>query len=125
MAMRKLTRATITFLKGSNAGQSVSVMFNPAEYNVGLASNFSSTALPGLNNPVLQFVHGEAQTLSMDLLFDTYTNDGGKDVSKQTGQFAQALLIDRVLHAPPPVLFEWGSFNFQAVVEKLTQRFTM
>jgi nucleoid-associated protein YgaU len=129
------TRATITFLKGSKAGKPapdgvVTVMFNPAEYNFGLASNFSSTALPGLNNPVLQFVHGEAQTLSMDLLFDTYTNEGGaeasrRDVSKRTADFARAVLIDGDLHAPPPVRFDWGSFTFNAVVEKLTQRFTM
>src|SRR4051812_41866151 len=103
--MSPFVRATITFLKGSKAGTEVSVMFNPAEYNLVLASNFSSTALPGLNNPVLQFVHGEAQTLSMDLLFDTYTNEGGADVSKRTADFAQALLIDGDLHAPPPVCF--------------------
>jgi nucleoid-associated protein YgaU len=123
--MRSIARATITFLKGRKAGEAVSVMFNPAEYNLGLASNFSSTALPGLNNPVLQFVHGEAQTLSMDLLFDTYTDGGAADVSKRTAEFARALLIDGDLHAPPPVRFDWGSFTFQAVADKLTQRFTM
>lgn len=124
--MPELCKATIEFLKGRRAGKGpVEVMFNPAEYNLELSSNFASTALPGLNNPVLQFVHGEAQTLSMDLLFDTYTNQGGADVSKITGELAQALLIDGDLHAPPPVLFVWGSFSFQAVVEKLSQRFTM
>jgi len=124
--MPELARATIAFLKGSRAGDPpVEVMFNPTEYNLELASNFSSTALPGLNNPVLQFVHGEAQNLSMDLLFDTYTNERGADVSRRTKDLAQALLIDGDLHAPPPVLFVWGSFSFQAVVEKLTQKFTM
>lgn len=123
--MPELARATITFLKGQRAGDSVEVMFNPAEYNLELASNFSATSLPGLNNPVLQFVHGEAQTLSMDLLFDTYTNQRGADVSALTGRLAQALLIDGDLHAAPPVLFAWGSFSFQAVVEKLSQKFTM
>lgn len=124
--MPELRKATISFLKGKHAGDPpVEVMFNPAEYNLELASNYSSTSLPGLNNPVLQFVHGEAQTLSMDLFFDTYTNEGGTDVSKLTGRLAQALLIDGDLHAPPPVLFVWGSFFFEAVVEKLSQRFTM
>jgi len=124
--MPELARASIAFLKGSRAGDDpVEVMFNPTEYNLELASNFASTALPGLNNPVLQFVHGEAQTLSMDLLFDTYTNERGADVSRRTKELAQALLIDSDLHAPPPVLFVWGSFSFQAVVERLTQKFTM
>ena len=124
--MPGLAKATITFLKGERAADPpLEVMFNPAEYSLELASNFSSTALPGLNNPVLQFIHGEAQTLSMDLLFDTYTNGGGADVSQRTNQVAQALFIDAELHAPPPVLFVWGSFSFQAVVEKLSQKFTM
>jgi nucleoid-associated protein YgaU len=124
--MPELCKATIAFLKGSRASNDpIAVMFNPAEYNLELSSNFSSTSLPGLNNPVLQFVHGEAQTLSMDLLFDTYTNERGSDVSVLTGELAQALLIDGDLHAPPPVLFVWGSFSFQAVVEKLSQKFTM
>ena len=61
----------------------------------------------------------------MDLLFDTYTNERGADVSRRTKELAQALLIDSDLHAPPPVLFVWGSFSFQAVVERLTQKFTM
>lgn len=124
--MPEFARATIAFLRGSHADDPpVEVMFNPTEYNLELASNFSSTSLPGLNNPVLQFVHGEAQNLSMDLLFDTYTNERGADVSRRTKELAQALLIDGDLHAPPPVLFVWGSFSFQAVVERLSQRFTM
>jgi nucleoid-associated protein YgaU len=124
--MAGLTKATITFLKGQRAGKPpVAVMFNPAEYNLEMASNFAATSLPGLNNPVLQFVHGEAQTLSMDLLFDSYTNPQVRDVSVFTKDLASALLIDGNLHAPPPVLFEWGSFSFEAVVEKLSQRFTM
>ncbi|MFY2826022.1 LysM peptidoglycan-binding domain-containing protein [Ruegeria sp. MALMAid1280] len=123
--MPEFAKATITFLKGRRSGESVPVLFNPSEYNLEMSSNFSATSLPGLNNPVLQFVHGEAQVLTMDLLFDTYTDRGGEDVTGLTGDFAQALLIDGDLHAAPPVLFAWGSFSFQAVTEKLSQRFTM
>jgi nucleoid-associated protein YgaU len=35
------------------------------------------------------------------------------------------LAIDAELHAPPPVEFMWGSRRFKAVVESLTQNFTM
>src|SRR4029077_12161498 len=63
--------------------------------------------------------------LTMDLLFDTYTDGGGADVSVRTGAFANMLAIDSSFHAPPRVEFSWGSFAFKAVVEKLSQRFTM
>jgi nucleoid-associated protein YgaU len=33
--------------------------------------------------------------------------------------------IDGSLHAPPRVEFRWGVFKFTAIVEKVTERFTM
>ena len=51
--------------------------------------------------------------------------DGSKDVSKVTKPFIAMVLIDGDLHAPPRVEFRWGEFVFTAVVEKISQRFTM
>lgn len=123
----KPKKATITFLKGKNAGTKISVLFNPAEYSLEFTNSYPQTALPGAANPVLHFVTGQAQTLTMELLFDTYTDRGqGSDVTEHTNRIAQMLTIDPTLHAPPPVLFEWGpSFAFQAIVEKLSKRLTM
>jgi hypothetical protein len=122
---QKLERAVIKILAGRNEGVERQVLFNPAEYSLEISNNFQEAALPGLANPILQFVNGQAQTLSMELLFDTWTDGGGEDVSKITGTFAEMLAIDADLHAPPPVEFKWGSCAFKAVVERLTQRFTM
>ena len=61
----------------------------------------------------------------MDLMFDTYTDGGSEDVSERTKVFADMLAIDTAFHAPPRVEFKWGQFAFKAVVEKLSQRFTM
>jgi nucleoid-associated protein YgaU len=101
------------------------VLFNPAEYSLEKGNQFASAPLPGLSNPVLSWVSGDADSLTMELFFDTYTNKGGSDVRLETNKIARLLEIDPELHAPPPVRFVWGRLDFHAVIERLTQRFTM
>ncbi|SUS04673.1 Peptidoglycan-binding protein [uncultured Defluviicoccus sp.] len=122
---QELAKATIRKLAGRGPLDEIPVLFNPAEYNFEISNSFQQIPCPGLASPILQFVNGETQTLSMDLFFDTFTDGGGEDVSRLTQQFADLLTIDADLHAPPPVEFHWGEFFFQAVIERLSQRFTM
>lgn len=122
---RELAKALVKILDGRSKGREVEVTFNPTEYSVEYSSSYQETAPPGLSNPILQFVNGGAQSLSMDLLFDTYTDGGGSDVSVLTRGFTDLLSIDGEVHAPPRVEFSWGVFAFRAVVEKISQRFTM
>ncbi|MBF9031840.1 LysM peptidoglycan-binding domain-containing protein [Rhodobacterales bacterium HKCCE3408] len=121
----ELVKATITILEGRNKNQDITVHFNPTEYAVEYGATFQETPVPGLSNPILQFVNGAAEMLSMDLLFDTWTDGGGRDVSEDTAEFVKMLQIDGDTHAPPRVEFKWGVFRFKAVVEKISQRFTM
>ncbi len=122
---QQLEKATIKILEGRKANESIEVLFNPAEYSHEISNNYEEKKLPGLNNPVLKFVNGELQTVSMELFFDTWTDGGGEDVSELTNNFAELLSIDADLHAPPKVEFSWGSFSFKAVIVSLSQRFTM
>ncbi len=108
-----------------DGGETIQVLFNPTEYSVEYSAGLQESAPPGLSSPIIQFVNGNAQVLTMDLLFDTYTDGGGADVSTVTRPLIDMLAIDGVLHAPPRVEFRWGSFSFCAVVEKISQRFTM
>ena len=117
--------ASIQALFGSYASEKVQVMFNPAEYSLEKGNQFASAPLPGLSNPVFSFVSGNADTLTMEFFFDTYTNQGGTDVRKETEKISRLLDIDREIHAPPPVRFVWGPLKFNAVIERLGQRFTM
>jgi nucleoid-associated protein YgaU len=110
---------------GKHVNDPAKVIFNPAEYSLDKGNQFASTPLPGLSNPIVSFVNGDADTLSMELFFDTYTNMGGSDVRKETNKISRLLDIDPELHAPPPVQFVWGDLRFRAVIERLTQRFTM
>ena len=74
---QQLTKATVEVLAGSAQGRTIEVLFNPTEYSVEHSASFQETAPPGLDNPITQFVNGNAQVLTMDLLFDTYTDGGG------------------------------------------------
>jgi hypothetical protein len=121
----KPAKATITPLDGKAAGTKIEVLFNPAEYSVEHSTNYKETVLPGLSNPILQFVNGNARVLTMDLLFDTYTDGQSRNVLELTDRVTDLLTIDGILHAPPRVEFRWSHFNFIAVVEKISQKLTM
>ena len=123
--MEQRETAFIEALEGVHKGEKAEVIFNPAEYSLQKGNQFASAPLPGLSNPVLSFVNGDADILSMELFFDTYTNRGGSDVRDETKKIARLLDIDPTIHAPPPVRFVWGPLSFRAVIERLTQRFTM
>ena len=123
--MEQRETAYIEALLGVHKKEQAKVIFNPAEYSLEKGNQFSSAPLPGLSNPVLSFVNGDADTLTMELFFDTYTNRGGSDVRNETKKISRLLEIDPEIHAPPPVKFVWGPLSFQAVIERLTQRFTM
>jgi nucleoid-associated protein YgaU len=123
--MAQRATASIEATQGKFKNDPAKVIFNPAEYSLELGNQFSSAPLPGLSNPVLSFVNGDADVLTMELFFDTYTNQGSEDVTNITKKITRLMDIDPELHAPPPVKFVWGKLTFQAVIERLTQRFTM
>ncbi len=101
----------------------VDVLFNPNEYALESSNQYAWHTIPGLNQPIAQFVSGEATTLSMDLFFDTY--EAGKDVRTHTSKITGLLDVDKDLHAPPMCKFVWGTLQFKGVVEKVSQKYTM
>jgi hypothetical protein len=123
-----LEKATITVLDGSKAGDTIAALFNPAEYTIERANTFKSTSVPGLSGPLLQFINGEADVLSMELFLDDFTDKpsaGGKSVRERIDDIAHLLEIDDSLHAPPHVSFVWGRLTFQAILEKLSRKITV
>jgi nucleoid-associated protein YgaU len=122
-----LEKATIDILEGARAGEQIRVLFNPTEYAIERANTFKSTAIPGLSGPLLQFLNGEADVLSMELFLDDYTDPapGGRGVEQRLADLASLLEIDRDLHAPPPVRFVWGRLAFKAIIEKISRKITL
>lgn len=117
-----LEKAIITKVQPAQADK-IAVMFNPEEYTLSKEINYARVGVPGLNSPVLQFVHGNLQTLEMELFLDTY--ELKTDVRIRTKQVTDLLTIDPQTHAPPVLLFTWSSLSFICVIGKVTQRFVM
>jgi LysM repeat protein len=126
-----LEKALIT---NSDTGQSFPVLFNPEEYTVNRDNNFAQVTVPGLRAPLLQFLNGNMQTLEMELLVDSYEshsvngkaiNAANSDVRLLTSQITGLLDINPDTHAPPVLLFTWGSLSFTCVLAKATQRFIL
>lgn len=108
---------------GSPKGDRIVVLFNPAEYSIQKSNQFAETPLLGLPTPIRQFTSGGAETLTLDLFFDTY--EKGEDVRTHTDKVAGLLSIDLDLHAPPTLKFIWGKLEFKCVLEQVTKKFTM
>lgn len=108
---------------GSPKGSRIDVLFNPAEYSIQKSNQFAETPLLGLPTPIRQFTSGGAETLTLDLFFDTY--EKGEDVRQHTEKVAGLLNIDSDLHAPPTLKFIWGKLEFKCVLEQVTKKFTM
>jgi nucleoid-associated protein YgaU len=130
----QLKKATITVLDGADKGKVIGVLFNPTEYNFERTNSYKALPIPGLGSPLLQFVNGESKTLSMDLFMDDYTDPNGPTsllqkendpLGKRLADISKLMEIDRDLHAPPPVRFNWGPMEFFAVIEKLGRKVTM
>jgi nucleoid-associated protein YgaU len=99
----------------------IPVMFNPPEYQLQVTNQFAEVGIPGLGSSLLQFVRGSAQTLTTELFFDT--TDKGIDVRVHTGLVLGLTSLNSETHAPPRLLFLWGSLIFPCVLESVTQTF--
>lgn len=105
------------------------VQFNPTEYSLAKGAQIAEIAIPGLDSPLLQFVAGQNEKLSLDLFFDS-TEKGGMgasavSVEKETNSFYQLVKIQPKTHAPPKLRFLWGlGLNFECIVESITRKFT-
>jgi hypothetical protein len=122
-----LEKATIQAMgpDGRKIGGPITVLFNPNEYTLDKSNNFQRPPLAGLGTPVTQFTSGGAESLTMELFFDTYTDKGGEDVRTYTDRVTNLMKIDADLHAPPICLFQWGTVTFKGVLERVSRRFTI
>ena len=145
--MQWLAKAQMQRLRadGTIEGDPLEVSFNPTEYTLNKGAQLAEIAVPGLDSQMLQYVHGQLETLTMELFFDT-TDEGGtggdaKSVTEKTDPFYQLIRMDPATRALPVVLFSWGGdafpggrsyatlgpsrYGFKGVVESVRQRFTM
>lgn len=146
--MAPLLKARIQCLDNrlNPTSQILDVQFNPTEFTLDKRVHIAENAISGLDSPILEFVSGQTETLSLDLFFDT-TDDGtgvnATSVTKLTDKFYQLIKIDGRTHTPPVCRFIWGGQDFpgsnfsgqwasqkrtngfDCVVESVRQRFTL
>jgi hypothetical protein len=107
----------------------IDVEFNPTEYTLAKGAQIAEIGIPGLDSPVLQFIRGQNEKLTLELFFDTTASglgeSGAVDVRTLTKSIYQLVKIQPKTHAPPRILFIWGSLSFKAIVESVQQKFTL
>jgi nucleoid-associated protein YgaU len=99
----------------------IPVMFNPPEYQLTRTSRFAEIEVPGLPSSVLQYVGSDAQTLTMELFFDT--TYAGVDVRTRTEAIVNLTVLDPLTKAPPRLLLLWGSLIFPCVLISVKQHY--
>lgn len=118
-------------IKNMETGESVEFMFNPNEYTIAKQNQYSPDKAKGKNVPKVKFTQGGAETLKMQLFFDTYAEK--EDVRKHTGTLWKMMMVSQTekhqktnKSAPPHVTFTWGNyFTFEAVIVSLSQKYSL
>jgi nucleoid-associated protein YgaU len=128
--------------RGKKIDAAMKVKYAPAELTFTKGAQYAEVAIPGLELPVLQFVRGDATTLSMDLFFDSTEGGTGATalpVTEEVEKFHKLVSIKGDLHYPPLVQVTWGdnfpganfgesnqpAQTFTAVVLSVSRRFTL
>src|SRR5688572_9707058 len=99
------------FIENLDTKQCAKVQFNPTELSFSKTAQMAEIAIPGLDGPVLQFIRGGAETMTLELFFDTTDKGMGKEsesVTKYVDEFYALVKQNPQLHAPPRCLFSWG-----------------
>jgi nucleoid-associated protein YgaU len=127
-----------------NVVKTLHVQFNPTELSMEKAAQIAEIAIPGIDSPILQFVRGQNEKVTLELFFDTTeqgTAAGATSVTTRTNEFYALVKMSGEEHAPPRCRFGWGEefpglINqagqvtgtrkaFDCIVESIQQKFTL
>ena len=124
--------------------ESVDLQHNPTEISLEKGVTLAEIAIPGLTAPLQQFVRGQAETLHLELFFDTSDQGMGLEAVSVATLTDKIYALTRIVpdqHAPPIVTFIWGEGfpghqlpwqlgnqgrdSFTGVVTSIKQTFTL
>ncbi|GJL61826.1 MAG: peptidoglycan-binding protein [Nitrospirales bacterium] len=117
-------------LKGNkakfDASNSIIVALNPSNYSIEKSANYTDSKIPGLDSPVTQYASGNAKTLKLELLVDTYTFDKKQDIREAyIDRFEKLIEVDGEIHAPPPCKVVWGTMEFVGFLQSIQKTYVM
>lgn len=142
--MEQPKKAKLKVRWGPGDSETIPVVYNPTELSFSKGAQIAEIDIPGLDAPLFQYVRGQAETLTLDLFFDSTEDGMGANVTsvtKTTDKFYQLvkLLPDR--HAPPVCTFIWGTkfpgaslykaygghrrMGFQCIVDTVKHKYTL
>jgi hypothetical protein len=126
--------------------QRIDFQYNPTEFEFTRSVHIAEITIPGLDSPLLQFIRGQNETLSVTLFFDT-TDFGMGTSSRVTSvgtlidQIYALTKVDPDSHAPPICEFRWGRgfpgsntprqsgnqsrVSFRCLVEQVVHKYTL
>jgi len=123
-ASQSLQRAKLIIESPVTGDNVIDFKFNPTEYQLQKANNFAEIAIPGLESPPIQFVRGNCEKLSVELLADT--SDTLLHVRVvYVNKLRNLLKIRSESHAPPIVNFVWSNNEFRGVVDSLNVTYVL
>lgn len=141
--MEQLQKASLVATYSDGSMEIMDLQFNPTELTLDKGAQLAEINIPGLDTPLLQFVRGQNEKMSVDLFFDTTedgTGAGATSVTTLTDPVYSLVKIEPDGHAPPICTFIWNaSFpgadlpavagnqrrnHFQCVVESVKQKLT-
>lgn len=126
--------------------QRIDFQYNPSELEFTRSVHIAEITIPGLDSPLLQFIRGQNETLSVTLFFDTTDSGMGnklrvKAVTTLIDQVYALTKIDPDSHAPPVCEFKWGRgfpghdmplqagnqarHGFRCLVEQVVHKYTL
>jgi hypothetical protein len=93
--------------------QRIDFQYNPTELEFTRSVKIAEITIPGLDSPLLQFIRGQNETLSVTLFYDTtdFGMGSGKKVTPVTNFIDNVYALTKVdpdSHAPPVCEFQWG-----------------
>jgi hypothetical protein len=122
----------------------IDIQFNPTEISLDKSAQIADINIPGLDTPLMQFVRGQTERLTMELFFDTTEvgmGAGATSVTTLTDRIYELVKIEPGRHAPPVCTFLWSSSfpgsntsfhignqrrdGFDCIVESVKQKFTL
>lgn len=130
----KVEKAQITKVKPDGSldrSKTLVCKFNPKELTLTEGYKWVKTTVIGSDVPQVSFAGGQSDKMTIDLLFDS--TDTGADVRDSYKVLLEIAAVDPRQKnkqtgkgEPARCQFQWGKLmSFRAVVEKLTQRFTL
>ena len=131
MSLYKLTILT------EDGSTKIVAKYNPEKYSVNKAVQYAEIGIPGLDEPILQFVRGQNEKVTFDLFFDTTDSgmvDNVTDVRTLTQPVYSLLKVNGNTHAPLRFTIDWGagqslfgqrSTTSLCVLESMNEEFTL